>query len=185
MREVTAIPLGSFVATGNGTTFVVDGPFPGGVMEVLGGAGTVKLDVESDHAVLEPTQLDFTTTTCTREAGTGVAAGSWFADGFVIGQSVAFRKPGGLNNGVTVTITALTATVLTVASGFTAETNVQGYQAFGSSFFEIASLAGSTSRSAIPTAAAAIKSLRARCSAYTSGALLTTLFAPRLGLGVR
>lgn len=57
--------------------------------------------------------LTFTTTTCTRSAG------SWLKDGFAVGMSAAFT--GTVSNNVTETITALSDTVLTVASGFAAE----------------------------------------------------------------
>jgi hypothetical protein len=58
--------------------------------------------------------LTFTTTTCTRSAG------SWLLDGFAVGQSIAFT--GTVSNNVTEAITVLTDTVLTVASGFASET---------------------------------------------------------------
>jgi hypothetical protein len=57
--------------------------------------------------------LIFTTTTCTRSAG------SWLADGFRVGDSVT--TSGTVSNNGTKVITALTPTVLTYASGGVAE----------------------------------------------------------------
>lgn len=57
--------------------------------------------------------LTFTTTTATRTGG------SWLADGFRIGDSVTFDNTA--SNDITVTITNLSATVMTFASGGAAE----------------------------------------------------------------
>ncbi len=57
--------------------------------------------------------LTFTTTTCTRSGG------SWLNDGFAVGDSVTFASTA--SNNITVTITVLTATVMTFASGGAAE----------------------------------------------------------------
>ena len=58
--------------------------------------------------------LVFTTTTATRSGG------SWLTDGFRVGDSVTFT--GTSSNNITVVITVLTATVMTFASGGSAET---------------------------------------------------------------
>lgn len=58
--------------------------------------------------------LVFAATTATRSGG------SWLADGFAVGDSVTFA--GTVSNNITVTITVLTATVMTFASGGSAET---------------------------------------------------------------
>jgi len=57
--------------------------------------------------------ITFTSTTATR------ASGSWISDGFAVGDMVTFA--GTISNNVTEAITVLTATVLTVASGFASE----------------------------------------------------------------
>ncbi len=78
---------------------------------------TADLDAEgpiSGVSIVGSHGLIFTTTTATRSGG------SWLADGFRVGDSVTFA--GTASNNITVTITVLTATVMTFASGGAAET---------------------------------------------------------------
>ncbi len=82
----------------------------------LGGAAADDLINEgpiSGVSIVGSHALTFTTTTATRTGG------SWLDDGFAVGDSVTFGSTS-LNN-ITVTITVLTATVMTFASGGTAE----------------------------------------------------------------
>lgn len=78
---------------------------------------TADLDAEgpiSGVAIIGSHGLIFTTTTATRSGG------SWLDDGFAVGDSATFA--GTVSNNITVTITVLTATVMTFASGGAAET---------------------------------------------------------------
>lgn len=65
-------------------------------------------------SIIGSNSLIFTTTTCTRSGG------SWLDDGFAVGDDVTFS--GTQSNNISVEITVLTDTVMTFASGGSAET---------------------------------------------------------------